>query len=367
MTETENIIAPFVLSRGLTDEQEAVMAAIDRFIGDPCRQLFTVHGLAGTGKTTLLGHVARQYDHDALCCPTGKAASVLRAKIGLNASTIHAYFYKLLRAGIDDGGRERLTFAPRHDGGALSGELVLVDECSMVPHWIGAQLIRTGAKVIAVGDPGQLPPVRGRRFFTEPDTELRKIHRQAWESPIIRQAMAVRYGKPYRSDGPDFQIARSITKAQLVDADVVLCWRNETCSKINGLCRRLAGHTSPCPEAGEPLLCLKNAPRYGIWNGGIYLAAANCRPGDTEISLVVDGEIITVPDVLFCGQDSTGSFEAEATTRFNFGYCLTVHKAQGSEWPRVLLIDDYHTSRHRREWLYTGLTRAAQSIVVVPA
>jgi len=364
MTEVQDLLAPLAHNLMLTDEQVAVMAEVDAFMADQKRRLFTLFGLAGTGKTTLLAQVARQHRHDALCCLTGKAASVLRDKTGLETGTTHRYFYKLLKAETDEDGRKLLSFAPRHRQNELFGDVVLLDECSMVPRSVGAQLMRTGAKVLAVGDPGQLPPVKEPPFFTEPDATLQTIHRQALESPIIRQAMAVRSGRLYRTDGPDFQVASRPPEALLDEADVVLCWRNETRHKINRLCRRLAGHTAPWPEAGEPLLCLKNAPRHNVWNGGIYLAAADFRPGNDEIRLVVDDEVVAIDNVLFAGQDN-GSI-VEPTTEFDFGYCLTVHKAQGSEWPRVLLLDEHQCQRHRREWLYTGITRAARSIVVVP-
>jgi exodeoxyribonuclease-5 len=368
MTEAQDLLSPLTRGPVLTDEQEAVMAEIDTFMANRHRQSFTLFGLAGTGKTTLLAHVARQYRHDALCCLTGKAANVLRDKTDIEAGTIHGYFYKLLKAETGEDGRKQLTFAPRHYCGELSNDVVLVDECSMVPRSIGEQLMRTGAKVLAVGDPGQLPPVNEAPFFTHADAMLRQIHRQAWKSSIIRQTFAVRQGNPYRADGSDFQVVPHATEAMFTAADVVLCWTNPTRRRLNELCRRIAGHTAPWPEADEPLLCLKNAPRYGVWNGGIYRAAADFRPGDTKISLVVDGDVVTIPNVLFAGRKpGFANASKDPTTAFDFGYCVTVHKAQGSEWPRVLLIDEYNRTQHRTEWLYTGLTRAARSIVVVPA
>ena len=56
-----------------------------------------------------------------------------------------------------------------------------------------------------------------------------------------------------------------------------------------------------------------------------------------------------------------------ATTWFAYGYALTVHKAQGSEWPSVLLIDEYSMPEYRKEWLYTGITRAAKRLTAIRA
>jgi exodeoxyribonuclease-5 len=365
-----SVLTPVASDPDLTDEQEQVMAEIDDFMADQHRQLFTLHGYAGTGKTTLLGHVARQYRHDALCCLTGKAASVLREKTQLDACTVHSYFYQLMKAEKDEFGRKHLTFAPRHSSAELTGDVVLLDECSMISQAIGQQLLKTGAKVLAVGDPGQLPPINEPiGFFGEADATLETIHRQAAESPIIRQATLVRQGKRYRDDGDAFQIARRLTDEMLVQADVVLCQRNLTRQAINQMRRKLAGHTAPFPEAGEPLLCLKNAHRFKVFNGGIYVLAITFEPNDAEIHVWVDGRIVTIPNAAFVGltgADDNDDDELPATTEFDYGYCLTVHKAQGSEWPRVVLIDEYSRAEQRREWQYTGITRAAQSIVVVP-
>ena len=138
----------------LTDEQETAMAAIDAFMVDPRRQTFNLHGLAGSGKTTVLRHVASQYKHAVLCSLTGKAASVLRRKSGLNACTLHSFFYRLIEAKKDKRGRDDLRFERHHETGALYGNLVLLDESSMIPDSIGQDLLNTGAKVIACGDPG---------------------------------------------------------------------------------------------------------------------------------------------------------------------------------------------------------------------
>jgi exodeoxyribonuclease-5 len=341
-------LPPLASDVALTDEREAAMAEIDDFMANRRRQVFVLHGLAGTGKTTRLAHVAEQYRHDAVCCLTGKAASVLREKTALSTGTIHSYFYELLKAEKDEHGRQHLIFAPRQFGGVLSGDVVLVDECSMVPDSIGRQLMYTGAKVLAVGDAGQLPPVKEVGFFREANTALRTIHRQALESPISARSWRSGRAKP---TGRTAQNSGSRTRRHL-----------------NTVARNLAGRTAPHPEAGEPLLYLKNAPRYRVWNGGIYPGAALYQPGDDAISVAADGRTVTIPRAGFAGMaPGFDDFTFEATTEFDDGYCLTVHKAQSSELPRVLPVDEYRAPQHRKEWLYTGLTRAAQSIVVVPA
>jgi exodeoxyribonuclease-5 len=352
----------------LSDEQEAAMAKIDAFMADADRQLLVLHGCAGTGKTTLAAHAVRQYPEVGLHALTGKAAAVLRERTGVDASTIHSYFYKLRRAWRDEHGRQHLDFRPRHLHGTLQGHVVLVDECSMVPRSVGEQLLRTGVKVIAVGDPGQLPPIDEPQFFNTPDITLRAIHRQAAGSPILRQAMQVRRGVRYRADGDGFRVVHRTNLGMLAQTDAVLCHTNKTRRKLNRLCHRLGGHPTPWPEAGEPLVCLRNAPAYGIWNGGIYPAGAPVRPGDDMVCVRVDGAVVTIPNAAFVGEPPPADVSPprSASVEFDYGYALTVHKAQGSEWPRVLLIDEYHRAEHWPQWTYTAITRAACSIVVVP-
>jgi exodeoxyribonuclease V len=349
----------------LTDEQERVAALIDEFMADPSQQVFLIHGLAGTGKTTLLAHTALQYDHASLCTLTGKAASILRRKTGLPAQTIHSFFYNLIEVGKDKVGRQVLKSEQAHHHGQLNRRLVLVDEVSMIDETTANDLRRTGAKIIATGDPGQLPPIKGNAGFRKPDYILTEIHRQALDSPIIRQAHRVRAGKPYQADGQEFRVQQDGTDDDLRNAEVVLCWTNRTRHALNNKCRRLLGYWQSHPQVGEPLMCLKNVTSQGIFNGAVYRLLQPFGQGDRNITIDVDGVPVCLTNVNFEGIPSILPNHVEATTTFGFGYAMTVHKAQGSEWDSVVLYDEYRRSEERREWLYTAVTRAAQKILVV--
>jgi len=327
--------------------------------------VFNLHGLAGTGKTTVLRHIAAQYKHAVLCSLTGKAASVLRRRSGLQACTLHSFFYRLIVANKDARGRDVLHFERQHGDGQLTADLVLLDESSMIGDEIGRDLLATGAKVIACGDPGQLPPVKGQQFFSQPDVTLTHIHRQALESPIIRQAHAVRRGGLYAADGPCFRVANDGTDDDLRNADTVLCWRNRTRDYMNAKCRRVRGLWPPTPQREEPVVCLKNAPQFGVFNGATYTLLKPFLQGDTAIVVDVDGEPVEIPRITFRGIPSALPDDTEATTLFDFGYAMTVHKAQGSEWDSVVLVDEYRRTEQRQAWLYTGITRAAVRILVV--
>lgn len=352
----------------LSDEQRLALHQLTDFYKTSWDRVFVMHGLAGSGKTTVLSAMAREFPHSMLCTFTGKAASILRLKTGLDAMTIHSAFYRLTEERLKKDGKQELVFKEAHSEGSLEGALLLLDECSMINEAMAKDLIRTGAKIIACGDPGQLPPVEGKQFFSKPDITLHTIHRQALESPIIRQAHAVRQGNPYEADGDAFRVAKhgELTAEEKLDADMILCWTNATKRAINRHMRELRGFQfMPHPQAGEPVLCLRNAPDYGIFNGAIYTLLEPFMEGDTWIVIEVEGVPTRVDCVNFEGIKTGLPVGVKATTWFDFGYALTVHKAQGSEWSNVILIDEYRRREERKEWLYTGITRAADKITII--
>jgi exodeoxyribonuclease-5 len=351
----------------LSPEQQEAAAEIWRFIEDDSRRVFTMHGLAGTGKTTVLADVARDQKDALLCTLTGKAASVLRRKTGLDTQTIHSAFYQLEKVSTQNGRRE-MSWREAHSEGALSGAVVLLDECSMVAERVAQDILATGAKIVACGDPGQLAPVEGKQFFSKADFTLRTIHRQALESPIIRQAHAVRSGGTYEADGAAFRVVKPgrIDPEAVMNAGAVLCWTNKTRKAVNARLREMKQLSLlPFPQVGEPIMCLKNARDFQIYNGAVYTLNRPFIEGDTSIVLDVDGDRVEVPNVTFADIKSALKPGVEATSFFDFGYAMTVHKAQGSEWGEVVLIDEYRREEQRAEWLYTAITRAADRITII--
>src|SRR5208283_2536336 len=91
---------------------------------------------------------------------------------------------------------EEPSFVLNEDSEAARAKLIIVDECSMVDEELGRDLLSFGRKVLVLGDPAQLPPVKGGGYFTEaePDVMLTEVHRQAADNPIIRLSMAIRAG-----------------------------------------------------------------------------------------------------------------------------------------------------------------------------
>lgn len=325
---------------------------------------FVIHGLAGTGKTVVMAFLAKMYPDSFVVAPTGKAAMVLTGKMNRLAGTIHSLFYQMVDEVTVDGKRQPVfKYAPK----IKEKSNVLLDECSMVDVDQKDDIVKTKATLIAVGDPGQLPPVQREPAFITPNFTLTQIHRQVAGSPIIQQAYRVRNGLPYHDNGdPNFRVIKgfsNITDQDLLDADIILCWRNQTVREINMRVRKLKfGFTNAHANKGEPVMCLRNFAEHNIQNGGIYECLEPYNSVKHSIAIEVDGFHTKVKQADWQIQPEKGR-----KTSFDLAYACSVHKSQGSEWDRVLLIDDYTMYNDRSKWLYTGITRAAKSIVVVNA
>lgn len=356
----------------LSDEQQDVGDQVDRFISqssvDRESRVFTLHGLAGTGKTHLWAHLARKHRGATLVTPTGKAASVLRKRSGLEVKTIHSVIYDFRGLTDDkyDENRKNPVFVEKN-GLDLSSHVVFADEVSMIGQRLANDLLATGATIIACGDPGQLPPVNDIPFFTKPDAELTEIHRQAQESPIIRQAHNVRNTGMYEPDGEGFQVISFAEPRHILGADIILCYANITRKRLNSRKRQLLDFAGPLRK-GEPVMCLKNNHVLGIQNGAVYRMA---RDRDTSSPLLIlnDEASDRSVHVSLATVEGEHAFDIQRYNDrfvpFAPAYACTVHKAQGSEFPSVLLFDEKPRGAERVSFLYTGITRAVEKCTVV--
>ncbi|HEY0292998.1 MAG TPA: ATP-dependent RecD-like DNA helicase [Hansschlegelia sp.] len=358
-------------------QQDAALAAVSDWLRQPRAQIFRLFGYAGTGKTTLARHLAEDLDGDvAFGAYTGKAALVMRGKGCTDATTIHAMIYRPRGGGDEDGP----SFAIHRDGSASKADLIVIDECSMVDEELGRDLLSFGKKVLVLGDPAQLPPVKGGGFFTdaEPDAMLTEVHRQAVDDPIIRMSLAVREGREL--DQGAYGESRVITKREIIAADVtgadqVLVGTNRTRRLYNRRLRELRGLIDPMPAVGDKLVCLRNDKAKGLFNGGTWTVHRLKTADATRVKMDVLPEdesarrsvSISVLKAFFEGDPEQIPFaQRRRSDEFDYGYALTVHKAQGSQWDDVVLFDESYAFReHRARWLYTGLTRAAKRVTVV--
>lgn len=313
---------------------------------------------------------------------TGKASLVLRRKGLSTARTIHSLIYKP----IEDEETGETHFELNPDSEVATASLVCIDEVSMVGEEIGRDLLSYGTKVLVLGDPFQLQPVKGEGFFTsvEPDILLTEIHRQAESNPIIRMSMDIREGrvlKPGRY-GESRVVRRSeIDKDELreivLQADQVLAGKNATRRTFNSRIRALKGFNSDMPQPADRLVCLRNDKTKGLLNGGLWdVEASKFNPAKRRMQMIVksiDDPSITspveveTPREFFLGTEKDLDWrDLKRCDHFDFGNVLTVHKSQGSQWDNVALFDESEVFRDQRaQHLYTGITRAAEQVTVV--
>jgi len=357
-------------------QQDEALQAVSRWLKDKNgEQVFRLFGWAGTGKSTLAVHLAQGVKSVKYAAFTGKAALVMRRYGAKGASTIHSLIYTLVS---DQESEPKFVLDPESE--AATADLIVIDEVSMVDENLGRDLLSFGTKVLVLGDPFQLPPVQGAGFFTsaEPDIMLTEIHRQARDNPIIRMSVDIREGDYLENGryGESKVISRGeVDSAEVQEADQVLVGRNKTRLDYNDRLRELKGLPRHEPVIGDRLVCLRNNPVKKLLNGQIWtIDEVKKRPGG-RYSMTLDADdpgirsqakVIT-HGAFFSGEEDTLSWpERRRVDEFTFGYCLTVHKAQGSQWDNVYLFDESYVFREdRRRWLYTGVTRASERITVV--
>ncbi len=340
--------------------------------------VFRLFGYAGTGKTTLAKHIAEGVDGKVLFAAfTGKAAQVMRNKGCTGASTIHSLIYR-----TRENNAETPTFELFDDAPASKAKLIVIDECSMVDAELGRDLKSFGVPLLVLGDPAQLPPVQnGGGYFTEapPDAMLTDVHRQALGDPIIKLSMDIRAG--LRLTPGEYGETQVVTRDELdpqrvLDADQVLVGRNATRRAYNQRLRERRGIDDKMPVAGDKLVCLRNNKRKGLFNGGLWTIKERPRPRRSilRMHLKPDEEeagdrVVKVsvrPECFSGGIEALEWPQRKKYDEFDFGYVLTVHKAQGSQWDDVVLFDkSFAFPDSRDRWLYTGVTRAAKRLTVV--
>jgi len=412
---------------------------------------FWFAGAAGTGKTTVVPHIIDQCglsaSEVAFMAPSGKASKVLTSKLramGLDASakTIHSSIYRpkslkaeVLQKKVEDLGKSLHTAteykAPdvffegnRYDIGAaqkmlkqlnhdldkayistdgptwqLNSEspirtmsLIVTDESSMINEEMAADIMSFGIPVIAIGDPGQLPPVAGSWGFcgNNPDALLTEIHRQAADNPIIALADFIRKGGDIEVGnwGDTVKIIKRKNDNETLNMDLnpqIICGTNKKRWSLTQKIRKAAGYDLVGIMEGEPLLCRKNSRvaldlvngtfltcdrDYELINGGTTFALSATDEDGVKRNLTTIQALFEEHYLRQSGGftgDKRSVFEAKKKHHHvDWGWVVTAHISQGSQWDHVIVHDESNVFRDDSyRWLYTAVTRAAEKLTVV--
>jgi exodeoxyribonuclease-5 len=383
------------------------------------RPFTTLGGFAGTGKTTVLTELRREIPSNkkvAFASFTGKASSVLRDKIiqadayrkGTDyIGTIHGLMYRpiVIRKFSEAKGEyiETVMFK-RQD--SIDYDIILVDEASMVGSKIFSDMMEFNKiQIVACGDSFQLPPVgdiEQGSVVSNPDYILTEVHRTAQDSPLVQLAHAIRTKQylpvepyqdnqikiiNYHSGGKDF-----LDNIEYDSETVTLCFTNAVRQSINQGYRFKKGYKpNIIIYPFEQIVCLTNNQTLGMMNGERFTVEFLTPPFDGDFINVTVGrqdgnyqEAFVHNTLKKFGKKNIISKREKSNFKntgendpmvidADYGYAMTVHKAQGSEFKNVCLVDSsiykgIAASKKNDDylrWLYTGVTRSAQNLTII--
>lgn len=389
----------------LTNKQETgLKLAIERHrAGEKCT---VISGYAGTGKSTLVRFIIEALDvEESKVCYTaftGKAAEVLRKKGNKNVCTLHKLLY---------------DHFPRPAGGfyrkpkaKIDYDVVVVDEISMAPKTLIDLLFKHRCYIICLGDHFQLPPIdkeENNHLLDKPHIFLDEVMRQAKESEIIRLTMDIREGnliKPVQGNEVIVLDKKDLNTGMLLWADQVLVATNAARQKINTQMRQLLGFEGN-PKDGDKVICLRNywdefsemegdplvngtigylkngfetfrdIPYYipaenrrlKIWQANFMVGNDYYPDLEADLHMINTGEKCCDWRVAYKLNKLKPKLGEIVPKEFAYAYAITCHKAQGSEWDKVLILEEqfpFDKEEHAR-WLYTACTRASEKLVLV--
>lgn len=384
-------------------QEEGLRIAIDRYNHN--EPYTVIAGYAGTGKSTLINFIiaaleVNPEDEVAYITFTGKASEVLREKGCPNAMTAHKllYYSKQMPNG-------KFFYRPRPSL-EKDYKVIVVDEVSMLPKDMWDLLLTHGIYVIACGDPFQIPPIdknQDNGILNNPHIFLDEVMRQAKESDIICLSMDIREGKkinPFKGNDTQVFNKKDLCDGMYFWADQILVSTNKSRHDINSYIRDDLGRGFE-PEINDKVICLRNCwdtlsekQCDPLINGSIGTISAMHME---SIDYIIMGQKVTAPILvtdLITSNDEYKNLHIDYTAlttgekffnprqeyiirknkqnpelpiEFNFGYAITGHRAQGSQWNKVLVLEEsfpFDKIEHAR-WLYTTVTRAAEKLTLI--
>lgn len=400
-----------------TTEQEGALKAVEHWFKNRSAPSFYLAGYAGTGKTTLARHFADNCSGIVkFAAFTGKAASVLQAKGCSGATTIHSLIYRPLgqtnekqRRSLEiliqgeeikdrddrdpnlEKWRKELAdlllrskalfeLCKEDETDITEADLVIIDEVSNIDVRMGLHLESFGVPILYLGDPGQLPPVNGKGLMAtrRPDWVLEDIQRQAKDSPIIWLSNEIRHGRnPGIGSFGDGQVAifkkKDWSWERALESEQIICGMNATRRRLNAGTRNRLGFDKLYPLSNDKLICLNNDHDEGLLNGvTCSMLKDSIKKGNLlEAQINYDGRRMKHyidPGHFEENYQKRFSYPKPDTVQhFDYGYAITGHKSQGSQWRNVVVCDDKMRAQDhtfRRQWLYTVYTRAEEELTV---
>lgn len=386
----------------LTNEQQSLVKDCYNWFYNENDLVFEYTGGPGTGKSFVLNFIINylgiNIEQIAPMAYTGAAAVNMRTKGLLNAGTIHSWIYhtsitqKYDQSGnliIDDyfnRPKETLDFVPKVQ--LKNIKLIIIDEAYMVPFEMKKDIERFGIKILACGDYNQLPPINSKPAYltSENVRVLTKTMRQSENSYIGKLAYSALYGYPISNGyyGDVLVINENeLTDQMIRSSDIVLCSKNSTREYYNNKIRKLFGYNGKMPDYGERVICRSNNKLEVVDN----INLANGLIGSVINSPDVSGydgktfRLLFQPDLLNNAFDIRVSYKYFTATyqqrdilkndrylegeKFEFGYSITTHLSQGSEFNNVIVIDEPMRGDFNNRLSYVAITRAKQRLIYV--
>lgn len=384
----------------LNNEQENAVRLGCRWWMSRNKQVFEISGPAGSGKTTLV-HILMErmnIDHKNVLFMAfvGKAAMELSRK-GNNAQTIHSTIYDLHEIPVLDDEGNLITVNGRPKMRPVfvtkpiidpSIQLLVIDEGGMVNKEIALDILSFGIPVLVLGDLDQLPPVIGEAFFLKnPDVILTQVMRQAEGDPIIHLSQMAKKGIyiPTGKYGDRCYVVmkEDISDELMTSADIVICGKNKTRDRLNRHIRYdILGRTKDQPYIGDKIICRQNNWKLKIENDlylingmngyieNIYLDSYNGKTINIDFrpEFIKDDYFKNIKidfRYLFMDFETKQTQGRSFVNRFEFGWAITAHLSQGSQYDKVLLFNErLGNEQYYRKWLYTAITRAKTHLVI---
>lgn len=343
----------------LSNDQKEAFQVFFKWLKSDSKE-FRLGGLAGTGKTTIVKQIIENLSSFSVITFTAKAAAVLKEK-GVHASTYHSLLKRFEREILNADGTTSLVFSDNK----VTLDFVVVDEASMVTGEMRRRILGCCKRVIWVGDYGQLPPIEIGSPFEKGvvdedllDVKLTQQHRHSNSATIIEFAGFVRagnlpndfyvcdnsvlinptHGRSVR-DIADFFVGNKITQA--------ICATNNGCLAFNREIRKVLYREKDI-ECGERIMCIRNNPNYDVANGQIFTVLGGGN-----------GTLTTECGKVFQYTFDT-KYKGQSKVVIDYGYAITCHKSQGSEWASVCVIEEIPSVT---SWRYTAATRAMNKLV----